>query len=100
LIITWFFLKCQQIKGFFRVSMTNNTCQKHIIKIYFICLNFFIKIKVPAQVAEQVDAQDLGPFWASEHQGRNNLCEIVQIRGNLTDNADGNPEPKFCASSK
>ena len=26
---------------------------------------------------------------------RNWLCEFAQIRGNLTDNADGNPEPRF-----
>lgn len=26
---------------------------------------------------------------------RNRLCEFAQIRGNLTDNADGNPEPRF-----
>ena len=26
---------------------------------------------------------------------RHRLCEFAQIRGNLTDNADGNPEPRF-----
>lgn len=26
---------------------------------------------------------------------RNRLCEFAQIRGNLPDNADGNPEPRF-----
>ena len=26
---------------------------------------------------------------------RNQLCEFAQIRGNLTDNADGNPEPRL-----
>ena len=54
---------------------------------------------MPARVAELVDAQDLWPLTylrkALSTRERNPLCEFAQIRGNLTDNADGNPEPRF-----
>ena len=38
----------------------------------------------------------MGIIWkALSTSLRNQLCEFAQIRGNLTDNADGNPEPRF-----